>query len=777
MAVVSKEEVRQAPVRIDGRAKVTGHGLYTGDLTNATLRPYLHPQEVAPPLLYAVTVPASIARGTVKQIDTAAALALPGVRLVLTHENAPRLKKVNSLVKGETSKYLPLQKPLVLYHGQPLAVVVAETFEIATQAAALVRVRYAQEAALVDFDGHIGEAVPVKKVGADAKAKVEWGDAAQAYKVASVRVDDTYTTAPAHHNAIEPGASLAHWHAEDGAVNRLTVVTCTQFVYGDAVMLAEAFDIGHTDKMLRIVAQVAVGKEFEGRVRVVSPLVGGAFGSKAGSNHVLLAAMAARVVGQPVKLVLSRQQTFSQMPYRGGLQVRIRLGADAGGRLQSLQQEAVVQSSTTASFLEPVGEITPHVYAVPNLAIDHSALYLDVNSPGWMRAPGVAPGQFAVECAIDDLAAKLHLDPLELRLRNYAETDPESGKAWSSKALRECYRVAADSFGWERRPPAGTEREGTERIGYGMATAAYPTNQFPAAGRVTLLADGSVLAQSSAQEVGQGAITTLSIIVAETLNLPLERVHLEIGDTSLPFGAFAGGSSTSLSVGSALQAAVEKLGNDLARMARVDAASPLYRCSLKDIVFTGGMLRHRVEDGRVEDAAALLRRRGLDRMEAKGTTGRTFGKSKFGRVAFGAQFARVAVCEVTGRIRVTHMTSAFAGGKVLNARTARSQLLGGMVWGIGHALLEGTVLERHSGGWLNNNLGEAHVPSNADVPHLEVLLVEEDDRNGSALGAKGLGEIGIVGVAAAISNAVLDATGRRLRHLPMTPDHMLRKQV
>ncbi len=774
MAVIDEQQVERAPVRIDGRAKVTGSGVYTGDLTDATLRRYLHVGEVAPALLHAVTVPSTIAAGTVVAIDHSAATALPGVRLVLTHENAPPLNKVDSLVKGESSKYLPLQKPAIVYRGQPVAVVIADSFEIATQAADLVRVTYVATPALTDFNAHLPEAEPVKKVGAGEKAKVEWGNAEQAYKVASVRVDDTYTTAPAHHNAMEPGTSIAHWHAEDGEENRLTVITCTQFVYGDAVMLAEAFDIGHTDKILSIVAQVAVGKRVGGKVRVVSPLVGGAFGSKAGSTHVLLAAMASRVTGHPVKLVLSRPQTFSQMPYRGGLQMRVRLGASGDGKLQALLQDAVVQSSTTASFLEPVGEITPHLYDVPNLAIDHRALFLDVNSPGWMRAPGVAPGQFAVECAMDDLAHALKLDPIDLRLRNYAETDPESGKEWSSKALRECYRVAADRFGWHRRQPQSTEREGTERIGYGMATAAYPTNQFPAMGRVTLLGDGTFLAQSSAQEVGQGAITTLSTVVADALGLPLTRVRLEIGDTTLPFGAFAGGSATSLSVGSALQQGVEKLGVRLARLARVDAASPLHRCALRDIVFTGGNLRHRSEYGRVEDATTLMLRHGLDRMEATGTTGRRFGKSKFGRCAFGAQFARVAVCDVTGRVRVTHMTSAFAGGKILNARTARSQLLGGMVWGIGHALMEETILERHSGGWLNSNLGEAHVPSNADIPELEVLFVEEDDRKGSELGAKGLGEIGIVGVAAAISNGVFNATGSRLRDLPMTPDQMLR---
>ncbi len=784
MSTLSSEDVRLAPVRVDGRAKVTGTGMYTGDFTDASLRPYLHAGEVAKPMLYAVTVPAGIAHGSIAAIDVSAALALPGVTTVMTHENAPRLKKFKSMVSSEQTKFLPLQNAEVLYSGQPVAVVLAESFEAATQGAALVRVNYAASSAAVQFapqNGHIDsgqQGEPVKKVGADDKATVTWGDATEAYRIASVRTDATYTLEAAHHNAIEPGATLAYWHAEDGEVNRVTVLTTTQFVYGEAMGLAEAFQLGHKDKILRIVSQVMAGVEYEGRVRVVAPLIGGAFGSKNGMNHMPLAVMAAKITGHPVKLVLSRQQVFSQMSYRGGMQIRVKLGADAFGQLQSVQQESVLQSSETASFFEPTGELTPHLYAVPNLAIHHRAVYLNTNSPGWMRAPGAAPGQFAVECSMDDLAHTLRMDPLEFRLRNYAETDPESGKAWSSKNLRECYEVAAERFGWERRQRNGSaqqsrEREGTERIGYGMATAAYPTHQFPSVARVTFQADGSVLAQSATQEIGQGVITSLSQVTAEALGLPLERVRFEIGDTSLPFGVFTGGSATSLSVGSALQAAVEKLRVELARIARVDKASPLYGCSLKDILFRGGVLRHRVESARVEDAAALLRRHRLDRVEAKGVAGRMFGRSKFARHAFGAQFARVAVCEITGRIRVTQMTSAFAAGKILNARTARSQLLGGMVWGIGHALMEETVRDCRTGTWVNSNLGEAHVPVNADVPELEAILVEEDDSRGSELGAKGLGEIGIVGVAAAIGNAVFHATGKRIRRLPMTPDLLL----
>ncbi len=760
-----------APVRIDGRAKITGSGLFTADVNSFDR--YFHPGEAPLPMLHAVVVPAAIAFGRVTHLQTEAAERTPGVRLVMTPANAPRLKKVNSLLASEQSKYLPLQDDLVRYHGQPIALVIAETFETATEAAGLVTAAYSPGKPLIDFQAHREEATPVKKVGAGSKARIERGNPAAAYADAPVRLDARYELQPAHHNAMEPAATVAHWHADDGLTNRLTVIASTQFVYGDAIALAEAFEIGHTDKILRIVTQVAVGKEYEGRVRVVAPLVGGGFGSKGGANHTMLATMAAHNLRQPVKLVLTRQDTFSQLPYRGGLSIHLRLGAKPDGKLTSLQQHTIIQTSETGSFLEPTGEVTPHLYAVDNLLVDHRALCLNTNAPGWMRAPGVAPGQFVLETAMDELAEELGIDPIELRLRNYAETDPESGKEWSSKSLRECYRVGAESFGWSRRHGRSTEREGVERIGYGMATAAYPTNHFPATARLTYTAEGMVLAATATQEIGQGAITSLSQIVAEALALPLDRVDLAIGDTNLPFGAFSAGSSTTLSVGSALTEAAHALTKRLGRMARVDRQSPLHGCRLQDIVFREGVLQHRLEAPRRDLATDVLRRAGLDKVDAKGISGRLFGRSKYGRMAFGAQFARVAVNEWTGAVRVTHMTGAFACGRILNARTARSQLLGGMVWGVGHALLEESLRDPRLGAWVNANLAEAHVPTNADAPEIDVLIVPEDDTRGSELGAKGIGEIGITGAAAAIANAVANATGRRHRNLPITPDAVL----
>lgn len=760
-----------APVRIDGRAKVTGEGLYTGDINSFDR--YLHPGEAAKPLLHAAVVPAAIAFGSVLFLDTEAAQRLPGVRLVMTPANAPKLKKIRSLLMSEQSNYLPLQDDSVRYHGQPIALVVAETPEMAREGADLVKATYSPQPALLDFEGNLDKAKPVKKIGAGDKAEVKRGNAEEAFAAAPIKVDSHFQLQPAHHNALEPGATVAYWHAEDGFTNRVTVVSSTQFVYGDAVAIGEAFSLGVKDKLPRIVAQVLVGKEFDSAVRVIAPLIGGGFGSKGGANQTMLSAMAARLTGHPVKLVLKRQDTFSQMPYRGGLDVRLRLGATPDGELTALVQESLLQSSETASFLEPTSEVTQHLYAVPNFHATHKALRLNTNSPGWMRAPGVTPGQFVLETAMDELAEKLSIDPIDLRLCNYAEVDPESGKEWSSKSLRECYAAGAEHFGWHRRQPRSTEREGAERIGYGMATAAYPTNHFPATARLIVQADGFIVAQSATQEIGQGAITSLSQVVASELGLPLDRIRFDIGDTTLPFGAFSAGSSTSLSVGSAIHVAAQMLTEKLARIARVDKASPLYLCGLKDIVFQNGILTHRIESARRDPATAVLARAGLATLEVKGIAGRTFGKSDYARMAFGAQFARVAVNEFTGSVRVTHMTGAFAGGRILNARTARSQLLGGMVWGVGHALMEESLRDIHVGAWVNANLAEAHVPTNADAPDIEVILVPEDDTRGSELGAKGLGEIGITGVAAAIANAIHNATGRRLRNLPVTPDQVL----
>jgi len=718
-----------APVRLEGRAKVTGSARYTGDFADNTLSAYLHPGETPKKMLYAAAVQSTIPAGRVLAIHTETAEKIAGMHAILTHTNAPRLKKARSLMQSELAKYLPLQNDKIHYHGQPIALVIAESSEAAHHAVTLIHATYAESPAHIDFVANLHKAQPEKKVGAGAAGHKERGNPEREFKKSGVQIDQIYTTDPTHHHAMEPGATLAHWHAPSKTESiELTCISATQFVYGDAILLGEAFDLGMRDGMLRLGLQISLGAEMSSKVRVAAPLIGGGFGSKGNNSHLLLAAMAAKHTGHPVKLVLTRPQTFSMMSYRGGVRQHIRLGADSTGRISALMQEGILQSANTGTFVEPIGEMTSHLYDIPNTLIDHQSVRLDVNATGWMRAPGIAPGQFAVESALDELAVKLSIDPVELRLINYAEKDPDTGKEWSSKKLRECYIAGASAIGWHKRNVE--TREGEEAIGYGMATAVYPTNHFPSTARLTLNTDGTVLVQASAQEIGQSTITTLGIIAAEALNLPLAQVRVEVGDTTLPMAFMAGGSSTSLSVGAAILDAAKKLRKKMTQTQK----RPL---------------------------------------SVKGIAGRTFGRSKYGRVAFGAQFARVAVNQQTGKIRVTHMAGAFAAGRILNPRTARSQFLGGMVMGLGQALMEQTSLDLTHGAWVNANLGEAHVPTNADIPEITIQMIEEDDSRGSDLGAKGIGEIGITGVAAAIANAVYNATGKRIRSIPITLDKVL----
>jgi len=751
------------PRRLEGRAKVTGAARYTGDLGS---------RQIGLDLLHAVAVQSKAASGRVRSIDTTAAEAIAGVRAVLTHQNAPRLKPVKTLTGSEIDLYLPLQDDRLHYHGQPIAVVVAETLEQARYAATLLTAEYEVcDHPALSFTEQLPDASPVKKVAAGDPGRVVRGHPEPAFLTAPVQLDLTYTTMPAHHNAIEPGATIAVWDNR----GRLTAWSATQFTYGDATSLGQAFGFGPLEQKLGILPRAAAGIQLGGgKIRVIAPLVGGAFGSKASNATLLLAAMAAKTVGAPVKLVLTREQTYAMMPYRSAVIQRVRIGASSDGKLSALLHDAVIQHSRVGPFIEPVGEWTPHLYACDHLKTSHKIVRLDVNAPGWMRAPGAAPGLFGLECAMDELAQTLGIDPVELRLRNYTDVDPQTGHAWSSKSLRECYRAAADRVGWkDRNPRCGSMREPGDLIGFGMATAAYRTMQFPAVARVFLTANGEAVVQSAAHEIGQGAFTSLTQIAAESLGQSLDRVRFEFGDSHLPFAFITAGSATTLSVGSAIKLAAEKLKRAMILRARTDKASPLYRVPLREIEAANSRMFVRDDPNRGEEYCSLIARHPNRTFAAKAVAGRTFGKSRYGRAAFGAQFAQVAVDPATGQVRVQRLVGAFAGGRVINRVLAEGQLRGGMIWGLGQALLEESVLDSRNGNWVNSNLAEALVPTNSDVPSVEPLLIEEDDSRGSALGAKGLGEIGITGVAAAVANAVYHATGKRVRELPIKLDKLL----
>lgn len=748
--------------RVEARSKVTGTALYTGDFGSS---------QIKDDLLYAALVQSTVAAGRIAQVDITGAADAPGVRAIITHRNAPRLQRVKTLTSGELDSFLPLQDDCVHYHGQPIAMVVASTPAHAAYAASLISAKYEiTSSAVVSFDEQMSNAAVAKKVGGIAPARKEVGEPETAFSRSPVQLDLTFATAAAHHNAMEPGACIAAWDPK----GRLRAWSATQFVYGDAMALGEAFGFGVLDRKARLGPQLATGRSFKNKVRVIAPLVGGAFGSKTTGTCLILAAMAAKVAGMAVKLVLTRQQTYALMPFRSATRQRIRAGAELDGTLCAILHEATIQMSKNGAFVEPVGEVTPHLYACKHIATTHKVAMLDISAPGFMRAPGVAPGLFGLESMMDELAESLGIDPLDLRLRNYAEADPETGKPWSSKSLKECYLAAAERIGWrERDPRPCSMSEDDALVGYGMASAMYPVNHFPAVVKMSFDARGKILVETAIHEIGQGAITALTQIAAESLGLAPECIHFRFGDTELPFGFITAGSSTLLSTGTAIKEAAQKLLRQLILRAITDKASPLNGCSARVIRSDAGRLYHRDDWQRGESYFALLARHPKRRFETRAVTGRTFGRSPYARFSFGSQFVKVAVHPDTGQVRVRQAVGAFACGRIINPVLARSQLMGGMVWGIGQALFEESSMDTRNGCWVTSNLADALVPTNSDVADLEVLLIEENDERGSSLGAKGIGEIGITGVAAAISNAVFHATGRRVRELPIRLEKLM----
>lgn len=703
--------------RVDGRAKVTGAATYAGEF---------RPDGLA----HAAVVTSSIPAGRIRALFTDAAEAAPGVVLVASHHNAPRLP-YNSMAQRPQvdpqagDQLRVLQGPEVQFNGQPIAVVVAETLEQATHAAALVRVEYDPAPAVTRFEE---AAKSPRKPGAGKPTDQTRGDADAALAAAPVRIDATYDQPMEHHNAIEPHVTIAAW---DG--DRLTLWDKTQWVGNDRAEIAHVFGMP------------------EENVRIVSPFVGGAFGSALRTwPHVTLAAMAAKMAGRPVKLELTRRQLFAAIGFRPRTVQRVALGAEADGRLTALIQEAVGHTSQYEDYAETTVEPASMLYSCPNLRTAYRLAPMNINSPCPMRAPGVITGVLALEMAMDELAEAAGVDPLELRLRNYAERDENKNLPWSSKSLRDCYRVAAERFGWSHRSAKpGSMRDGRELVGWGMATAVYPTHRAAASASVVIRDDGTAVVRSAASDMGPGTYTSMTQVAADALDMPVERVRFELGDTDLPKAPVHGGSITMASVGSAVQAAC------VAARARMRALS------------------NAAEEVRGADYAGILRRHGLPQVDVEADAAPGVEQKQFSMYAFGAIFAEVRVDPTLGTVRVPRLVGAYGSGRIINPKTARSQCVGGMVLGLGMALSEQSEWDDRFGKVMNANLAEYLVPVNADVPHLDVTFVDEHDPHVNPLGVKGLAEIAAVGVTPAIANAVHHATGIRFRSLPITPDKVL----
>jgi xanthine dehydrogenase YagR molybdenum-binding subunit len=699
----------------------------------------------------ALIVSSAISAGRLADIDTREAENLPGVLAVITHKNAPRLSAAGLHSQGERVLQL-LQDDTIAYNDQPIAVVVADTLEHAQHAVEMVRPRYEPRTVNVVLDQERSQPVKPDKI-ARGPTDTSTGDFDAGFASAPVRVDATYTTPPENHNPMEPHGTVAIWQGGE----RVTVYDSTQGVFNVRKRIAGLFDLPDES------------------VRVICLYVGGGFGCKGTPwSHVVLAVMAARVVGRPVRLSVSRHQMFSLVGHRPVTRQHIQLGADRHGRLLAVRHHVEAATSRFDEFVEPAASQTRMLYACPSIRTSHRLLRLDIPTPTFMRAPGESSGTFALESAMDELAYAAGVDPLELRLRNHAERDPLTGHPFSSKSLRACYQAGAKRFGWSHRNArVGAMRDGRLRVGWGMATATYPANQSTASAAVRIRADGTGLVQTGSQDLGTGTYTILAQVAADALGLPAERVRVEIGDTRLPEAPMSAGSRTAASVSPAVKTAADRALAALIALAVQDARSPLHGLPAAQVTASAGALQARSGPARRDSFTDILTRAGQDEVAAGVESRESDERANFSIHAFGAQFAEVAVDPDLGQVRVRRFVGAFATGKVLNAKTGRSQLIGGIVWGIGMALLEKTERDARSGRVATRDLADYHLPVQMDVPPIDVIMIDEVDPHVNAVGAKGMGEIGNTGSHAAIANAVYHATGRRIRDLPITPDKLL----
>jgi xanthine dehydrogenase YagR molybdenum-binding subunit len=731
--------------RVDGAVKVRGQARFTAEFD-------------FPGLAHAVLVHSTIAKGQISRIDTGRAKREPGVLEVLTYKNMPRLQApplldIGDLKKGMAASDLPiLQDASVNWDGQPVAVVIAETLEQAEHAASLVEVEYQAAKPASSFDGMKPNAeTPADVLGEP--AVIETGDAEKALREADARIDHVYRTPRYNHNAIEPHATIALWKA-DGT---LAVLESTQSVNIVGRTLARIFELDPQD------------------VQVLSPFVGGGFGGKGGLwNHTPLCAAAAKVVKRPVKLALSREGVFRVVGGRTIAEQRVALGARRDGRLNSLIHSGLTATTTHGRFAEQCTFPARHLYGPPNVHIEQKIVNLDTVANTWMRAPGESIGTFALESAMDELAYELRIDPIELRRINEPEQDPTKDTKFSSRQLTEAYRRGAERFLWSaRNPQPRSQRNGKWLVGQGVATAYYPFFRFPIKARLRLCADGRAVVQTPAAEMGMGTATVQIQHAADRLGLPLDRVAFHYGDSKLAdTPLMAGGSNQTASIFAAVQAAVEEAHKRLLKLAQKSSASPLAGAQWDQIEARNGGLYRTGDQGRGESYADILRRAKQDSVEVEVESRPPTEMMQYSMASYGAQFCEVRVHEETGEVRVSRWLCSLDCGRVVNPTTATSQLRGGIVMGIGMALTEETLFDERRGRIMNPSLAEYHVPVNLDVPDIEVLFLNIPDEQAPS-GARGIGEIGITGAAAAIANAVYHATGKRIRELPITLDKLL----
>jgi xanthine dehydrogenase YagR molybdenum-binding subunit len=735
---------KQMQHRYDGVAKVTGTAKYAAEFT----QPFAKKD-----LLYGYIVQATIPSGTVAAIDRTAAEHSSGVIAVMTPFNAPKLPAAQGPAQPPAKRSVTvLQNADVNYNGQPIAVVVARSLAEARYAASLLKIRYTQQPPKLEFMKHLDEARPPKSAGKEPPTNHR-GDIAAGMAKATVVVEGTYVTPIQNHNPMEPHATIAWW---DG--DKLSVYEATQYISGAKQTLARQFQIPLDN------------------VRVQCPYTGGGFGSKGSLwSHATLAAMAAKVVGKPVKIVLDREQMFGPVGARPSTVNKIKLGATADGKLVAIQQDVIINASVMEDFVEHSAGVAKMLYNSPTVRISEKMVDQNLGVGTFQRAPGEAPGTAVFEIAMDELAEKLNMDPLQLRLVNYAENDPSTDRPWTSKHLREAYQQAADRFGWSKRnAQPGTMREGNRLIGYGMGTATYPANRSAAQAVVRILPGGRAFVGCGTQDLGTGMYTMLAQTCADGLGLDPATIEVKLGDSTLPKAPVSGGSQSTASVTPAVKDAAMQAKLKLGELAIAQPASPLHGLKSGDLDAKGGSLVLHLDPSKSDTFAAIIARAGGQPVEAMGSAEPAQDRDAFTSQSFGAVFAEVAVDVDTHMVQVRRVVATYDIGTLLNDKTGINQLHGGIVWGVSFALHEQTVIDPVYGRTVNESLAEYHVPVNADIGTLDVTVLNIADTKFNPLGARGIGEIGITGAAAAVANAIYNATGKRVRDYPITADKIMR---
>jgi xanthine dehydrogenase YagR molybdenum-binding subunit len=737
------EEIPTPIDRVDGVQKVTGTAKYSAEYD-------------FPGLVYGVLTGSTIAKGTITAMDTRAAEGAPGVLAVITHLNCPEVpgykKPADQPVVPEIRKgYRVFTDNLIRFNGQPIAIVVADTYERAVYGASLVKATYKVEKYNTDFDAAIKTGKALEGNGYKDYVRGE----AEAWNKAEVKIEATYSMPIEVHNPMEIHGITVVWEGQD----KVMVYEKTQALKITQQNIARTFGLK------------------EENVRIITQFIGGAFGSAFNTwPHSVAALIAGRKTGKPLKLMLTRNQMFTHVGYRPQAVQKISMGAGSDGKLTGITHEATAMTASYQEFTEGIVNGSKSLYACPNVNTRYKVYPLDLSQPTWMRGPGETTGAFALESAMDEMAHALHLDPIEFRLRNYAETDLENNKPYSSKFLREAYQLGAEKIQWkDRNPEPGSMKEGEWMIGYGTGSGIFSAWRGEAKVAARLSQDGSLLLQSGVTDMGAGTSTSMTKLAADTLGLSPRNIKFEMGDSNLPPGPFQGGSGTTSTLGTAVNNVCVNLKKQLAELVKDNSifhTTTIHTVKPEDLLFEEGYMVLATDRSKKISYGEALKSAGLQKLEILESSERN-PMSNHSAFSYAVHFVKVMVHPATGVVKVVRAVSAVDAGKIVNEKTAESQIIGAVVGGISMSLMEEGVIDHRYGRWVNNNFADYHVAVNADVPHVEVLFVNKPDPVLNPMGSKGIGEVGMVGFAAAVANAVYHATGKRIRQLPITPDKLI----